>query len=401
MSLFALQVILVAGAVQGLLLSAILFTRKKNVLANRLLSMLILLVSFQSVLAGFDTREFFMAFPHLSKVGWLLPSLFGPLLFLFTKKLTSENPAWRRYEWLHFTPFFLIFLYLLPYYLQSAEAKMAYLDDFEKASEDDFGMLNQLLNLLHLSYGLAALLLIRRHEQRILHNFSEIRKVRLRWLKQFIRLVFFTILFGVTIFYARKWDLPFLTGFYHYHYLGVIICIYWIGYKALSQPAIFQRSLALTAVPRTAVVPEPEATEDTAPPVAVSAKYERSGLSEAAVDAYLLQLLEYMQEQKPYRNSDLTIQELAEAMGMAKHHLSRVINERLGKNFFEFVNEYRVNEAKRLLVHPDFSHYTTLAIAMEAGFNSKATFNAVFKKLTAMTPTAYAAQEKASAAHPA
>ncbi len=145
----ALQVVLVAGAVQGACLAILLFTRRQNKLANKLLCLLMLLLSCQTVLVAFDTRDFFLAFPHLSKVGWLLPSLFGPLIYLFTAKLTSERPALLKKDLLHLVPFVLFLLYLLPCYSQPASAKIAYLDNFDKASEDDFGILNQLLNFMH------------------------------------------------------------------------------------------------------------------------------------------------------------------------------------------------------------------------------------------------------------
>ncbi len=398
MALVALQVVLVAGAVQGLCLATLLFTRRQNKLANSILGVLILLLSFQSVLVAYDTRDFFMTFPHLSKVSWLLPSLFGPLIYLFTAKLTSVKPAWNKKDFLHLVPFILCLLYLLPYFLQPAAAKIAYLDNFDKASEDDFGVLNQLLNFLHLGYTCAALVLIRKHEQNILQSFSELRKVRLHWLKQFVQLIFCVILIGVFVFYARKWNVPWVTEVYHFHYLGVILCIYWIGYKALSQPAIFNNTVSfpqtreepgaeITGLDET--VEEAQTGEDT-----VAVKYQKSGLKDDAAEEYLDQLLVFMQEQKPYLQNELSIQELAEVVGIPKHHLSRVVNERLGKNFYDFINAYRVEEAKRLLLNPAFSHYTTLAIALEAGFSSKATFNAVFKKQTGLTPTAYVSKAK-------
>jgi AraC-like DNA-binding protein len=104
---------------------------------------------------------------------------------------------------------------------------------------------------------------------------------------------------------------------------------------------------------------------------------------------YLDQLLDFMEKEKPYRQPNITIQELADTMQISKHHLSQVINERLEKNFYDFINQYRVAEAQLLLVNPKYRHLTNLAVAEEAGFNSKATFNAVFKKQTGQTPSEY------------
>jgi AraC-like DNA-binding protein len=85
----------------------------------------------------------------------------------------------------------------------------------------------------------------------------------------------------------------------------------------------------------------------------------------------------------------LTLAELALALSTTPHNLSEVINTRTGQNFYDFVNGYRVDEVKERLRDPNADHLTLLAIGLEAGFNSKSSFNAVFKKHTSMTPSEY------------
>jgi AraC-like DNA-binding protein len=105
-----------------------------------------------------------------------------------------------------------------------------------------------------------------------------------------------------------------------------------------------------------------------------------------------------MDETRPYRNSYLTLQELADALSISAHNLSQVINTRLGKNFYDFVNGYRVEEVKHRLRDPKYQHLTILAIGLEAGFNTKSTFNAFFKKHTGVTPSRYREQDQSAAA---
>jgi AraC-like DNA-binding protein len=81
------------------------------------------------------------------------------------------------------------------------------------------------------------------------------------------------------------------------------------------------------------------------------------------------------------------LQKLAERLGISPHHLSQVINERLNQNFFDFVNQYRVGEAKRQLLDAKKKHYSIMAIAGDVGFNSKSAFNAAFKKHANVTPS--------------
>jgi AraC-like DNA-binding protein len=90
-----------------------------------------------------------------------------------------------------------------------------------------------------------------------------------------------------------------------------------------------------------------------------------------------------------FLDSMLTLDKLAEEMKLSKSHLSRIINSELGIGFRDYLNSLRLEEAKLHLLNPEFASYTLVAIGLEAGFNSKTTFNTVFKKITTMTPSEY------------
>ncbi len=115
----------------------------------------------------------------------------------------------------------------------------------------------------------------------------------------------------------------------------------------------------------------------------------KSGLDSMATDELLQELLTYMEKDKPYLEPELTIYALADALDSNRHHLSQVINERLGVSFFDFVNRYRVKAVREKLADPGARHMSIMGIAYDCGFNSKATFNASFKKMTGTTPSAY------------
>ena len=118
-------------------------------------------------------------------------------------------------------------------------------------------------------------------------------------------------------------------------------------------------------------------------------KYQRSGLKKAEADRYLKQLLRIMEEEKPYLNGELSINDLTMRMNIPRHYLTQILNEKLGKNFYTFVNEYRVKEVIRLMNDPRYRHFTLLALGFEAGFNAKSSFNSIFKNFTGMTPSEY------------
>nr|WP_230688441.1 helix-turn-helix domain-containing protein [Hymenobacter jeongseonensis] len=96
-----------------------------------------------------------------------------------------------------------------------------------------------------------------------------------------------------------------------------------------------------------------------------------------------------MQQHKPYLNPNLTIHELATGLKLPPHVLSKVINEGFEKNFFDFINSYRVEEFKAVMATPRAQHYSLLGVALEVGFNSKTAFNRAFKKQTDQTPRQY------------
>ncbi|MCG8605358.1 helix-turn-helix domain-containing protein, partial [bacterium] len=115
-------------------------------------------------------------------------------------------------------------------------------------------------------------------------------------------------------------------------------------------------------------------------------KYESSTLSSSDSEQILKQLLRYMDTQKPYLQPSVSVDDIAKALHVSPRHVSQVINERLNQHFFDFINRYRIEEAKRLISDSTGNSQTMLQILYEIGFNSKSAFNTAFKKHTNMTP---------------
>lgn len=121
---------------------------------------------------------------------------------------------------------------------------------------------------------------------------------------------------------------------------------------------------------------------------------DRSGtghLTQAEVEACSRRLVGLLEEEKVYKNPALTIEELAEHMDIPYYRLSELINTAFGQGFNEFINGYRVEEAKQLLSDASFGHLTIEALAKEAGFHSRSSFYKAFKKRTGTTPTSFQA----------
>jgi YesN/AraC family two-component response regulator len=129
--------------------------------------------------------------------------------------------------------------------------------------------------------------------------------------------------------------------------------------------------------------------EETQVPAAHSDKYKNSGLTKQKAMELFEALTLFMQHQKPYQESELTLFGLAKQFKIHPNHLSQIINQHRNQNFFDYINEQRVIDVKKALLSPDYYNHSFLGIAHEFGFNSKASFNRAFKKFTGMTPSEF------------
>jgi AraC-like DNA-binding protein len=180
----------------------------------------------------------------------------------------------------------------------------------------------------------------------------------------------------------------------------VVGVIYVLGYKGIRQPEIFAatdaRGGSANILPPADQSSGP-ALQDTSLKVSEddqNGKYRKSALTGEQAEKILARLVNVMEHDKPYLEMGLTLHMLADKLEVSPHHLSQVINEKLDKSFFDFVNEYRVGEAKKALADSESDRFSILGIAMEAGFNSKSAFYTAFKKYTGMTPSQFKEQIK-------
>ena len=120
-----------------------------------------------------------------------------------------------------------------------------------------------------------------------------------------------------------------------------------------------------------------------------SIRYEKSGLEQSKSQAIIEDLDQIMNKEKPWTNPKLTLQSLADNMNVSTNHVSQSINENRKLNFFEYVNDFRVEEFKKKISNQQNNHLTLLGIAYDCGFNSKSSFNYIFKTKTGTTPSAY------------
>jgi AraC-like DNA-binding protein len=150
------------------------------------------------------------------------------------------------------------------------------------------------------------------------------------------------------------------------------LSVFALSFKGILQGDIFD-TISITKPPEPAAIDIPQVTTIQAKP------------DQALID----KLVAHLTTKKAYLDPELSLSTLAKDMDISRTQLSQLINDGLGENFYDFVNRYRVEEVKSLMVDPEMANYSLLGIAFEAGFKSKSTFNLIFKRFTGLTPTEY------------
>jgi AraC-like DNA-binding protein len=222
-----------------------------------------------------------------------------------------------------------------------------------------------------------------KHKHSLKSYFSETQRLQMNWLRQFIiasLIVCSIISIAIYLVYVNNpQSRPFRSLF-----AVLSVFIYWVSYTALTKPSVFSIVKGYAGRDNT-VLPVLPALVVHRP----ARKYSNSGLTEEDKGQILSGLHKEMMAQKPYLNPELTISDLADMIKCNRHHLSQALNESMNQSFYDYINFYRVEEAKQLLIDPLREEHKISSIAYDAGFNSLSTFNDVFKKLTGVTPSQY------------
>jgi len=229
-----------------------------------------------------------------------------------------------------------------------------------------------------LCYWIFSLKLILRHRKNIPNQFSNYTsKNSLGWLVSVLTLflVLFVIDFWMS-FIGRV--LGFEIVRFSFLSLNLTIFTFIMIFFGINQSAIYNRQLTTGT--------EPEIFNDENNQ---EIKHTRPSLNEKQIDELNKTVFQYLKSKKPYLNPDYSLQMMAEDLNISRHKLSEAINTGQKKNFYKLINEFRVEEVKEMLVNPKFNHYTVLGIGLECGFNSKTSFNRIFKEETCFTPTEY------------
>lgn len=349
--------------VQLLLFSFYLVTQKKGkLISNKILA--VFLFSKSSALINFLLYRLSVRSPHLHFILIPFAFLYGPSLFLYVKSLVNKNFALKKWDALHLLPFALCGGYFTYFYhLRSTATKARILTATVEQTRVGEVIIIGSIHLQIICYLIGAVLILLNYRSELKKIYSNTGRMYLSWLN-FVLFGYILIwIADVNIFILDCVSIPasFLNS------LALVLAFLYaniIVYKGLKQPKIFNG-------------------------IEKGPKYSRSQLTQSEKATYLRRLESYMEQEKPYLIPSLTINDLGEKVSIPPRYLSQIINESLGKNFFDFVNSYRVEEAKQMLQDSSNSRFNILELLFEVGFNTKSVFNRVFKSHTGMTPTEY------------
>ena len=357
-----LSVLVLFGVLQGaILFLAVIRSNKGNVKANRLLAYFILVITL--TLSG---RYFYTLQPmtllnaKILFVGDFIIFLLGPMLYFYLLELFKVKPDFKVSAAIHILPAIIYLIIIFPFFIADREGFIVLSNNYLNV----FTGIEIFAILQNLVYVILCSKILSRYTKENDYQNSAAPQIK-----------FYKLLLGITLTGLVLWAISVGFRILDYDgadkYLGyqlvwiVLSCsIIALGYYTLKNPEII--FISFTAK-----------------------KYESKPAGIENINELSLELEKIMMEKKPYLNPRLTLSELAEISGINSHLLSRIINEKHQRNFFAYINSYRIEEFKKIVERQENKNLTLLAIAYEAGFNSKTTFNTAFKKLTNQTPKEY------------
>lgn len=370
------------GVLQGILLAILLFFHpKSDRKVNRYLSFYIFFFSLVM------TLPFTLQFGtwHKSFFQQPIPLLTGPFLYLYLRSF-KETISFRKAA----PHFIFFFVYFVPVYMNVSHWATKYPDATQVPTEMLHSPVTIILNYIKMGqsvfYYFLAHRTLRTYQHSINQLYSETSRINLNWARLLVN-GYMTIVVMALALFALIIRFP-----QHFYLLLLIIMavstpyIYIVTYKGILQPSIWQVKPELTKITSNESTPIQE-MEDVIPLSKTNLKKEN--VVDTKLEEIAGRIIDLMENDKLYQEPELTLQQLADKIQLPTYQVSQSINEGLSKSFYDLINGYRVEEAKRLLMEDSDRNYTILSVGFEAGFNSKTTFNTVFKKFTGLTPTEF------------
>jgi len=369
--------ILIIGVFEGLFLAALLFTKKRKTVSDYILASFFLVFAvniFLSYMEAYNRKNGF-PFPMFIFTAAPLLLLHGPILWLYVKSLTDQYFRIKPIYLLNLIPFVLMILqHTLQIYSLPVNTRIDYVQSevFKQTFSYPFFLL--LIAFSPIVYFYFGLRLIKQYKLKIEGYFSQTAGIDLKWLNLIlVSWIILSVL--INSFFVIDLLIPIapfgLMQFFSF--LVAAVYIIFLGFYGLRQENIFLSNTINLNLEKTITHP----AETYSKPLREDEK------------EFIQVLLKFMTESKPYLQPEITLKSLSDELKVTSEYLSEIINTDLNKNFFDFINHYRIEEFKTQCKIEKNKNLNIIGLAFNCGFNSKATFNRVFKKSTGLTPSEY------------
>lgn len=339
-----------------------------NRIASALLTVFLLCVAIGSACTLVLWNDFVHVTPifdHLLLPYFLVTGLLlkGPALYLYVASLTQHSFHFRPWHLVHLVPTLICFLWMLVFQIDSLDLRFRAPD----ATEQINFLANQVwhfVKVVPIAYGITAVLTIRRYQARLKDQYSEFSTTEPDWLN--VLTIGFLLSWAMTLLVhvAAQSSSPQTSDV-----MGILDN--YVTFILMN--ALFVYSVVYAHQLLTTKYDEP-----------VKDKHE-----EKLTDSAIAKVHHGMEVEKFYLKQNLNIEEFSKRIDLPVKEVSTVINKHYGTNFFEFMNSYRVEEAKRLLSDPMLAETTVLDVLLQSGFNSKSAFHRFFNRLVGVSPTEF------------
>ncbi|MDF1570632.1 MAG: AraC family transcriptional regulator [Bacteroidales bacterium] len=394
-----MKTLLIIGTFEALFLILLIISKRERRISDFFLGF----IFFSFALSiGFTWLEIFNAengypFPWALNISWIFIFLHGPALWFYIKSLSVEGFRFHPVYLLHFVPFagFFIAQYVAFFSLEpSHRTQLVISNAFQEWPLYKVSVIG--IGISTFTYYMWGLKQIRDRRKRLKRHFSRIDNNDLEWLRILIIVSLVVYAGNVGLF---NLDLVFDIAPYHvlmlaaYSFASVYILV--LGFFGLRQGNVFISNMNAPADP--GMRAEQETAVDTARWKVLEAargkvaETDQGKIAETdqGKQAFIIQLTHFMEEQKPYREPEITLSKLAWMMKVTPEYLSEILNKHLHHSFFDFINQYRVEEFKLECLAGENAHLSIMGIAYNSGFNSKAAFYRAFRKYEKISPTEY------------
>ena len=318
--------------------------------------------------------------------------LYAPLVLAYALKMMGKK--FHFVSILSALTFFVIMLdlyYAIRFSLLDIRQQHEYLKNLTSTEHYPYEMqiINMLFVIIMTIYFVVALIEIYKNHRFAKDFYSDIEKTKIQYIKHFVILVT-TLNTALAVVYSL-----FSAPIVEYFYIPVIsnIIYIYIVYYAFKHSAVLDKNEFCNLITEAnklenySELNEPLCKEIKA--FTESQNKSKYKLTEIEIELNYIKLIKYMEEEKPYLDPNLNLTKLSSSIGACSHNLSLTINIKIKQNFFDFINSYRINEAKRQLNNLKQTQFTIEAVGFDSGFNSKTAFYRAFKKHTQLTPSEY------------